>query len=121
MQGTMRRRVLTLAAASVLGLGAPMAAASLAFADSANGNCGNYCSTSDGSPSGNGNGNGNANGKPCAGCVGNADNKNPQGQAPDGSDSNNGYECDGNNGVGKTNPAHSGCTPTPTPTPTYTS
>jgi len=68
-----------------------------------------YASTCDGSASQNGNGDGNANGKPCAGCVGNADNKNPQGQAPDGSDPNSGYECDTNNGVGKTNPAHSGC------------
>lgn len=56
----------------------------------------------------NGNGGGGG-GKPCAGCVGNADNKFPPGQAPNGSDHNNGYECDGNSGVGKTNPAHSGC------------
>lgn len=70
---------------------------------------------------GNGSENGKAKGQPCAGCVGNADNKNPPGQAPDGSDSNNGYECDGNQGVGKENPAHTGCittAPTPTPTPT---
>ena len=81
----------------------------------ANGQCpgGPYCSTRDGSPSGNGNGNGNAHGKPCAGCVGKADNKNPHGQMPNGSDHNNGYECDGNNGIGKTNPAHTGCTSTP--------
>lgn len=26
-------------------------------------------------------------------------------------DGNNGYECDGNQGVGKTNPAHTGCAP----------
>jgi hypothetical protein len=70
---------------------------------------GAYHSTCDGSPSQNGNGNGRATGRPCAGCVGAADNKNPPGQAPDGSDPNNGYECDGNNGVGKTNPAHTGC------------
>ena len=70
---------------------------------------GAYHSTCDGSPSMNGNGNGAATGKPCAGCVGAADNKNPPGQAPDGTDANNGYECDGNNGVGKTNPAHTGC------------
>jgi hypothetical protein len=74
-----------------------------------NGNCGAYCSTADGSPSQNGNGNGNATGRPPAGSVGNADNVNPPGQAPDGSDHNNGYECDGNNGIGKTNPAHTGC------------
>jgi hypothetical protein len=70
---------------------------------------GAYDDTCDGSPSANGNGNGNATGKPCAGCVGNADEKNPAGQAPDGSDSNSGYECDENSGVGKTNPAHTGC------------
>ena len=85
-----------------------------------------YCSTRDGSASGNGNGGGDAVGQPCAGCVGKADNKDPQGQAPDGTDANNGYECDGNSGIGKTNPAHTGCktpapTSTPTPTPTSTS
>ena len=68
-----------------------------------------YDSTCDGSPSENGKGEGNATGKPCAGCVGAADNKNPPGQMPNGSDPNNGYECDGNQGVGKTNPAHTGC------------
>jgi LPXTG-motif cell wall-anchored protein len=41
--------------------------------------------------------------------VGAADNKNPKGQAPDGSDHNNGYECDGNHGIGRSNPAHTGC------------
>jgi len=70
---------------------------------------GAYNSTCDGTASANGNGNGNANGTPCAGCVGNADNKNPPGQAPNGTDANAGYECDTNNGVGKSNPAHSGC------------
>ena len=58
---------------------------------------------------GNGSENGNATGQPCAGCVGNADDKQPPGQFPDGSDHNNGYECDGNQGVGKENPAHTGC------------
>ena len=76
---------------------------------------GPYDSTRDGSPSGNGNGGGNAGGKPCAGCVGKADNKNPPGQMPGGSDHNNGYECDGNSGIGKTNPAHTGCTEPPEP------
>ncbi len=71
---------------------------------------GPYDSTRDGSPSGNGNGTGKATGKPCAGCVGKADNKNPKGQYPNGSDHNNGYECDGNHGIGRTNPAHTGCT-----------
>lgn len=71
---------------------------------------GPYDSTCDGSPSMNGNGGGNAKGKPCAGCVGNADDKNPNGQYPDARrDGNNGYECDKNNGVGKGNPAHTGC------------
>jgi hypothetical protein len=83
--------------------------------------CGAYCSTSDGTPSGNGNGdNGN---QPCAGCVGNADNQNPGGQHHDGNDHNNGYECDGNNGVAQGNPAHSGCqatTTTAAPTTTTT-
>jgi hypothetical protein len=84
----------------------------------ANGQCpgGPYCSTRDGSASGNGNGNGKATGKPCAGCVGKADNKNPKGQLPGGSDHNNGYECDGNHGVARSNPAHTACT-TPVPPP----
>jgi hypothetical protein len=76
---------------------------------------GPYDNTCDGSPSGNGNGNGQATGKPCAGCVGNADDKNPgfnngKGQMPNGSDHNAGYECDRNHGIGRTNPAHTGCT-----------
>jgi hypothetical protein len=84
-----------------------------------------YCSMRNGSASlngnGNGNGNGNANGRPCAGCVGRADNKNPPGQGQEyptivngrliQPDKNNGYECDGNNGIGKTNPAHTLCDP----------
>jgi hypothetical protein len=70
---------------------------------------GPYDSTRDGSPSGNGIGDGNATGEPCAGCVGKADNKNPPGQQPGPEDHNNGYECDGNNGIAKTNPAHTGC------------
>jgi hypothetical protein len=84
-------------------------------AGGANGQCpgGPYCSTRDGSASGNGNGNGKATGKPCAGCVGKADNKNPKGQNPNGTDHNNGYECDGNHGIGQTNPAHTGCKPQP--------
>jgi hypothetical protein len=82
--------------------------------------CGAYCPSGVGLPSGNGSGNGSATGKPCAGCVGNADAKNPPGQAHDGSDHNNGYECDGNNGIGKTNPAHSGCHNTTTTVPKTT-
>lgn len=50
-------------------------------------------------------------GKPCNGCVGNADDKAPPGQMLDGTDKNAGYECDRNNGVGKGNPAHTACVP----------
>jgi hypothetical protein len=78
---------------------------------------GPYDNTCDGSPSGNGNGNGKATGKPCAGCVGNADDKNPKGQYPNGSDHNAGSECDRNHGIGRSNPAHTGCRSTETPTP----
>lgn len=70
---------------------------------------GAYDETCDGSPSKNGSDKGAATGKPCAGCVGNADDKNPKGQAPSGKDHNAGYECDRNQGVGKGNPAHTGC------------
>jgi len=79
---------------------------------------GPYDSTRDGSPSQNGNDGGAAVGQPCAGCVGNADDKNPPGQLPGGSDANAGYECDTNHGVGRGNPAHTACTPeTPPATP----
>ena len=74
---------------------------------------GPYTSTRDGSPSLNGNGDGLGVGKPCAGCVGKADNKNPPGQFPNGSDPNAGYECDTNSGIGRTNPAHTGCVSSP--------
>jgi hypothetical protein len=80
---------------------------------------GPYDSTRDGSASGNGNGGGEAVGKPCAGCVGKADNKNPKGQLPGPQDGNKGYECDSNHGIGRTNPAHTGCKSTTT-TPTTT-
>jgi hypothetical protein len=73
---------------------------------------GPFDSTCDGSPSLNGNGTGGG-GRPCAGCVGNADYKHPGGQSL--SDHNSGYECDSNSGIGKTNPAHSGCRPAPPP------
>ena len=93
----------------------------------ANGGCpgttkGDYCSTRNGSPSGNGNQTtGKHTGEPCAGCVGKADNKNPKGQFANGSDHNAGYECDRNNGIGKTNPAHTGCTSSsPSPSPSCT-
>ena len=88
---------------------------------------GPYDATCDGSASNNGNGSAQPPGRPCAGCVGNADNQQPPGQMPGGSDANNGFECDGNQGVGQGNPAHTSCTPgavvataTPTPTPTVT-
>ena len=84
----------------------------------ANGQCpgGPYCSTRHGLPSGNGNqATGGHTGEPCAGCVGKADNKNPKGQMPNGTDHNAGYECDRNHGIGRSNPAHTGCT-TPTTT-----
>lgn len=80
-----------------------------------------YCSMRTGAASLNGSGGGEATGRPCAGCVGRADNKNPPGQGQayptyvDGRliqpDRNSGYECDGNNGFGKTNPAHTLCDP----------
>src|SRR3954447_22705339 len=68
-----------------------------------------YATTCDGRASLNGNGGGNAKGQPCQGCVGNADNKNPKGQFPNGTDANNGYECDGNQGIAKGTPAHTSC------------
>jgi hypothetical protein len=82
-------------------------------AGGANGQCpgGPYCGTDRDQPSMNGNGNGAATGKPCAGCVGKADNKNPKGQLPDASDHNAGYECDTNHGIARGNPAHTACTP----------
>src|SRR4051794_20034864 len=80
-------------------------------AGGANGQCPNgpYCSTRDGSASGNGSGGGLATGRPCAGCVGKADNKNPPGQMPNATDRNAGHECDTNHGIAQTNPAHTGC------------
>lgn len=86
-----------------------------------------YDADCDGSASENGGSNGGGGndkggGKPCAGCVGKADNKHPPGQEPDENDRNKGYECDDNKGVGAErgtgNPAHTGCrdkTPSPTP------
>ncbi len=96
------------AAAFVLGVTAPAAAAPV---NGANADCGAYCPAGVGEASGNGYGRAaaHANGLPGAGTVGRADSKFPPGQSPDGTDRNNGYECDGNGGVGQTNPAHSGC------------
>ena len=88
----------------------------------ANNNPGYYDNTCDGRISQNGQGNDSpGKGTPCAGCVGNADDKNPPGQVREanGSKGNDmGYECDGNQGVGahygNGNPAHTGdCTPPP--------
>ena len=141
------RRVITFGLGIALGLSflSGPAAASTAISDKGRGNQGQTSSTKDcdgthhsktghgandsashaynetcdeNIASGNGAGDGEAGGKPCAGCVGNADDKNPQGQDPSGPvDHNNGYECDqkgrtedeGNNGIGFGNPAHSGC------------
>ena len=50
-------------------------------------------------------------GKPCNGCVGNADDKTPPGQMKNDPDKNAGYECDRNKGVGRGNPAHTTCVP----------
>ncbi len=69
-----------------------------------------YAPSNTGAASANGGGVGKAVGKPAAGTVGKADSKTPKGQLPGGSDGNNGYECDGNSGIARTNPAHtSGC------------
>jgi len=88
---------------------------------------GPYDSTCDGRISQNGQGD-DAPGKgtPCAGCVGNADDKNPPGQVMEfnGKKANDmGYECDGNQGIGahygNGNPAHTGdCDGTTTSSPT---
>lgn len=78
-----------------------------------------YDDTCEPKASGNGNGGGVAKGKPAAGTVGKADEKNPPGQQPGPNDKNKGYECDGNKGIARTNPAHTGCkTTTPPCVPT---
>jgi hypothetical protein len=73
--------------------------------------CGAYCPTNLGSPSGHGNGDGNATCQPGAGTAGNADPMSPPGHFKDGTDANNGPECDGNKAVGQTNPAHTDSRP----------
>lgn len=74
---------------------------------------GAYDSTCDGTPGEQGN---DGNDK-VAGSEGSADNKFPPGQIPSGpDDGNNGYECDGNNGISKGNPAHTRCKQPPPPT-----
>ena len=98
-----QRAILTAAATAALSL----AGAGSAFAGAKA--PGPYDPYAVGAPSANGNGVGYAYGRPCAGCVGNADAMNPPGQLPDATDPNLGYECDANAGIGATNPAHSGC------------
>src|SRR3954471_11205508 len=68
--------------------------------------CGNYCALPSPTTSQN---------QHPDGSVGNADNKNPKGQAPNGSDPNKGYECDQNKGIGNGNPAHTVNCPSPAP------
>src|SRR3954469_5653627 len=119
MQGSTRTRLSAIVAgvAAVMALGVGGAAFA---AGGANSGCGPYCANGVGNPSGNGYGNAyqNSNGLPGAGTEGSADNKFPPGQSPNGTDNNNGYECDGNGGVGQTNPAHTGCGPSPSSAPT---
>ncbi|HEU4511499.1 MAG TPA: LPXTG cell wall anchor domain-containing protein [Nocardioidaceae bacterium] len=74
---------------------------------------GPYCATTR-HGSENGLGDGEAVGRPAAGSVGRADNKNPPGQEPGPEDGNRGYECDWpgsrpNQGIAEGNPAHTGC------------
>lgn len=104
----MRRTVLK-GAATIAAVAIVCAGGAPAFAGSANGDCGSYCSNGN-STNGNGSDNGRRTGQPDS--VGKADDKSPQGQAPDGHDTNRGYECDSNSGAGQGNPAHSGCAPT---------
>jgi hypothetical protein len=105
---------LTVASAAAVASFGLMETAQAAPTGGANQQCTSYCPP-DGSvrqPSGNGN----ATNQPAAGTKGKADYKQPPGQAPDGTDHNKGYECDGNQGVGQSNPAHTGCLP-PSPPP----
>src|SRR4051812_10455520 len=59
------------------------------------------------------NGYGQVQGGHLAGTEGRADNKFPLGQFPNGTDSNRGYECDQNPGIGNGNPAHTTCAAAP--------
>ena len=81
--------------------------------DCEDGPVGPYCATTR-HESRNGLGDGEAVGRPAAGSVGRADNKNPPGQEPGPEDGNSGYECDWpgerpNQGIAEGNPAHTGC------------
>lgn len=110
MKSTFARLGATAAASlAVFAFATPAAQAAPPSSSGANQACPGhaYCPTPSG-PSMNGNENENSN-KPPAGSVGKADAKNPPGQAPDGGDANQGYECDGNQGIGQSNPAHTGC------------
>ncbi len=105
MQLSIRRRAAVAGATillSTLGLAGSAFAAPTGGANSTDPNP--YAPTLSG-PSGNGV----ATTQPAAGSVGKADAKNPPGQMPDGGDPNAGYECDRNQGVGQSNPAHTGC------------
>lgn len=75
----------------------------------ANSSCGTYCAGPTAPSS-----NGVATTQPAAGTKGQADDKNPPGQASGGT-GNRGYECSINQGVARGNPAHTGCTPDPDP------
>jgi hypothetical protein len=103
MNSTLARLGAT-AAASLAVFAFATPAAQAAPTNGANSGCGSYCHV-DGTPSNNGQGNAPHE----AGSKGNADDKNPPGQFEDGDDANNGYECDGNQGIAQGNPAHSGC------------
>ena len=95
--------------ASASASAAPAAAAAPAApAAASNGNGNGFGANQAANAGSNGNG-----GKPCAGCVGNADGKTPKGQSSN--DKNRGHECDDNKGIGKGNPAHSPCPTTPPP------
>ena len=115
----MRIRSLTMAGASAALLLASVGVTGAATAAPTGGanESGPYTATCDWSesecdPSMNGKGGGKAVGQPGAGEVGKADLKNPPGQVKKhGGDPDYGYECEElrNFGVGKGNPAHSGC------------
>jgi hypothetical protein len=106
MNRTISVRLGAIAAASFAALAFASGPASAAPTGGANSGCFEYAPFGVGEPSGNGV----ATNQPAAGTVGKADTKCPPGQAPNGTiDKNKGYECDLNQGVGKTNPAHSGC------------
>jgi hypothetical protein len=105
MNRTISLRLGAIAAASFAALAFASGPASADPTGGANTGCQAYAPWNVGQPSGNGV----ATTQPAAGTKGKADSKCPPGQAPDGTDHNKGYECDANQGVGKTNPAHSGC------------